>query len=106
MTRRLRIRWIIFLLLAAAVGMAIWYSTRAKPVEVVVKAVERGVVERTVANTRAGTVKACRRAKLSPSVGGQIAKLPIHEGDRVKAGDLLLELWNEDLTAQLKLAAS
>jgi HlyD family secretion protein len=37
-------------------------------------------------------------------VGGQIAKLPIHEGDRVKAGRLLLELWNEDLSAHLKLA--
>jgi len=104
MTRRVRIRWIILLLFVAAAGIAIWYYTRPEPVEVVVKAVERGTVERTVANTRAGTVKACRRAKLSPSVGGQIAKLPIHEGDRVKAGRLLLELWNEDLSAHLKLA--
>jgi len=104
MTRRVRIRWIIFLVVLAALGIAVWYSTRPDPVEVIVKAVELGTVERTVANTRAGTVKACRRAKLSPSVGGQIAKLPIHEGDRVKAGDLLLELWNVDLSAQLKLA--
>jgi HlyD family secretion protein len=106
MTRRIRIRWIILLLLIAALGFAIWYFTRPEPVEVIVKAVERGTVERTVSNTRAGTVKACRRAKLSPSVGGQIAKLPIHEGDRVEAGRLLLELWNEDVAAQLKLAES
>jgi HlyD family secretion protein len=106
MTRRIRIRWIILLLLIAALGFAIWYFTRPDPVEVIVKAVERGTVERTVSNTRAGTVKACRRAKLSPSVGGQIAKLPIHEGDRVEAGRLLLELWNEDVAAQLKLAES
>jgi HlyD family secretion protein len=63
-------------------------------------------VERTVANTRAGTVKACRRAKLSPSVGGQIAKLNIHEGDKVKEGDLLLEIWNQDLVAEVQLAQS
>jgi len=56
-----------------------------------------------VANTRAGTVKACRRAKLSPSAGGQIASLPVQEGDFVKQGQLLLELWNKDLTAQLAL---
>ncbi|MDY6987830.1 MAG: efflux RND transporter periplasmic adaptor subunit [Thermodesulfobacteriota bacterium] len=104
MTRRIRIRWIIFLAVLAALGIAIWHYTRPKPVEVIVKAVELGTVERTVSNTRAGTVKACRRAKLSPSAGGQIAKLPIHEGDRVKAGELLLELWNEDLAAQLELA--
>jgi hypothetical protein len=43
--------------------------------------VERGTVEQTVTNTRAGKVKACRRAKLSPSLGGQITRLPIKEGD-------------------------
>jgi HlyD family secretion protein len=91
-------------LFVAAAGALIWHYTRADPIEVAVKPVEGGTVERTVANTRAGTVKACRRAKLSPSIGGQIAKLPIREGDTVKAGQLLLELWNEDLLAETKLA--
>jgi len=100
------IRWIVLVVVIAAIAVAIWFFTRPKPVEVVVKAVDRGIVERTVANTRAGTVKACRRAKLSPSVGGQIAKLPIHEGDTVKKGDLLLEIWNQDLVAQAQLAQS
>ena len=62
-----------------------------------------GMVEATVANTRAGTVKACRRARLAPPSGGQIARLLVHEGERVSAGQVLLELWNEDLTAQKKL---
>ena len=106
MTRRIRIRWIILILVLVTVGITIWYYTRPEPVEVIVKAVEHGTVERTVANTRAGTVKACRRAKLSPGVGGQITKLPIQEGDRVEAGELLLELWNDDISAQLKLAES
>jgi HlyD family secretion protein len=59
-----------------------------------------------VVNTRAGSVKACRRAALSPAVGGQIATWPVDEGMKVKKGDLLLSLWNEDLQAQLDLAQS
>ncbi|MBW1693996.1 MAG: efflux RND transporter periplasmic adaptor subunit [Deltaproteobacteria bacterium] len=100
------IRWLVLVLVIAAVAGIIWYLTRPEPVEVVLKSVDRGTVERTVANTRAGTVKACRRAKLSPSIGGQIAKLPIHEGDRVKKGDLLVEIWNKDLVAEVKLVKS
>ena len=84
------IRWVLALLAVAGVAFFIWQKTRPKPVEVVVRPVIRGVIEKTVANTRAGTVKACRRAKLSPSIGGQIAHLPIHEGDQVKAGALLM----------------
>ena len=103
MVRRI-LRWFIFLGIIAAVVFIVWHYTRSKPIEVSVKSVTRGTVERTVANTRAGTIKACRRAKLSPSVGGQIAKLPIKKGDIVKKGQLLLELWNEDLAAQIKLA--
>ena len=100
------IRWIILFLVIAVIAVTIWFFTRPKPVDVVVKPVDRGIVERTVANTRAGTVKACRRAKLSPSVGGQIAALNIHEGDTVKEGDLLLEIWNQDLVAQVQLEKS
>ncbi|MCB1772315.1 MAG: efflux RND transporter periplasmic adaptor subunit [Gammaproteobacteria bacterium] len=100
MTRR---RVVFLLLVLTAIGAWYGWSTRSRPVPVTVIAVERGTVEKTVANTRAGTVKACRRAKLSPSVGGQIASLPVGEGDRVKQGQLLLELWNKDLDAQLAL---
>ncbi len=96
--------WLIALLIAAGLAGLIWQQTRPKPVPVSIKPVVRGTVEKTVANTRAGTVEACRRARLSPSVGGQIAVLPIREGDQVAAGDLLLEIWNDDLKAQLEVA--
>ena len=99
-----RFKWVLLLLLVSAVVGAFWHYTRPDPLPVAVKPVTRGLVERTVANTRAGTVKACRRAKLSPSIGGQIALLPVKKGDRVKEGDLLLELWNNDLAAQVMLA--
>lgn len=92
--------FVAFSLLAAV----IWYFTRPEPVRVQLTKVERGMVEATVSNTRAGTVKACRRAKLAPSAGGQIAQLRIKKGERVKADQILLELWNDDLQAQARLA--
>ena len=103
MSKRL-FRWTLVLLIIVAIGLLIRHYTRPQPVAVVVKPITRGTVERTVSNTRAGTVKACRRAKMSPSVGGQIAKLPVKKGDKVKRGQLLLELWNKDLAAQALLA--
>ncbi len=103
---RLRLvkRGLVVAVLLAAAGAAIWYATRPKPIAVLVAPVESGRVETTVANTRAGSVNACRRAKLAPPAGGRIAKLTVHEGSRVKRGDLLLELWNEDLLARERVA--
>ncbi len=100
------LRVAIVLLVLAAVAAALWYATRPDPVPVLVRPVERGRVEETVANTRAGSVRACRRANLAPSTGGQVADLPISEGTRVKKGDVLLALWNDDLAAQVALAES
>ena len=96
-------RLLIVGLLLGLIGAWAWWANRDRPILVAVAPVEKGRVEKTVSNTRAGTVTACRRAKLSPSVGGQIARLPVQEGDTVKRGQLLLELWNKDLTAQLAL---
>lgn len=94
--------WIIGIILIVLAASVLWLN-RSKPVRVVVGQVETGQVAETVANTRAGTVKACRRAGLAPQSGGQIALLDVREGDRVKAGQLLLELWNDDLKAQVDL---
>jgi HlyD family secretion protein len=91
----------VVLVIGAAAGFAVWWSMRPVPIFVGLVAVERGAVVASVANTRAGTVDACRRAGLSPAFGGQIASLPVVDGARVEAGDLLLELWNGDLKAQL-----
>ncbi len=93
--------WLLGLLL---LGAAIWYFTRPEPPRVQLAKVERGPVEASVSNTRAGTVKACHRAKLSAPAGGQIAHLLVKKGERVKSGQILLELWNNDLQAQAGLA--
>ena len=61
-------------------------------------------MESSVSNTRAGTVEACQRSKLSLPIGGQIAKLHVDEGEEVVAGQLLMSLWNEDRAAQVEQA--
>jgi HlyD family secretion protein len=66
--------------------------------------VGRGTVEATVANTRAGTVEACQRTKLSTIAGGRIEVLAVKEGDKVKKGQLLMRLWNDDQQAEQAFA--
>jgi HlyD family secretion protein len=93
----------ILAILIAVISIAIWFITRPDPIEVDLATAEMGLVESTVVNTRAGTIKACRRAKLAPAAGGHIVKLLVKEGDRVEEGQHLLELWNDDLSAQRDL---
>ncbi|HJT50683.1 MAG TPA: efflux RND transporter periplasmic adaptor subunit [Nitrosospira sp.] len=97
-------RVILVVLILAVSTYAIWLATRPEPIEVELATISRGEVEATVVNTRAGTITACRRAKLAPAAGGQIVKLLVKEGDRVEEGQVLLELWNTDLAAQRNLA--
>ena len=94
----------IVVIVAAAIGAGAWWYLKPEPVLVGLAVVERGPVVASVANTRAGTVDACRRAGLAPAIGGQISTLPVADGAIVSAGDLLLELWNEDIRAQLEQA--
>lgn len=94
----------ILVVLAVAAAAAVWWSTRPEPIPVRVAEVSPGRVADTVVNTRAGTVEACRRSYLAPAVAGQIARLPVTEGQRVETGELLLEVWNEDVKARLALA--
>jgi HlyD family secretion protein len=97
-------RTLIVLAFVAAAAAAFWWFTRPQPVAVVVHEIDRGKVEASIANTRAGTVEACLRTKLSTIVGGRIEVLNVKEGDRVRKGQLLMRLWNDDQQAQSALA--
>ncbi len=97
-------RGLIALAIVAVLAGLTFAMTRPKPIAVVVAVAESGKVETTVANTRAGSVTACRRAKLAPPLGGRIDKLFVREGDRVRAGQVLVELWNDDLSARERIS--
>ncbi|MBS3936728.1 MAG: efflux RND transporter periplasmic adaptor subunit [Sulfuritalea sp.] len=91
------------LLLALVLAAGAWLA-RPKPLAVKFHVVTSGPVEATRANTRAGAVEACQRTRLSTIVGGRIEYLGVKEGDRVKKGQLLMKLWNDDQQAQRALA--
>jgi HlyD family secretion protein len=97
-----RIAIVVFMLVA--LGLAFTWLTRSKPIPVTLVEVASGKVEATLANTRAGTIEACLRTKLSTIIGGRIEFLGVKEGDKVKKGQLLLKLWNDDQQAQSTLA--
>ena len=97
-------RFLPLFLILALLGAAIFWFTRPKPLAVSVREVAVGKVESTLANTRAGTVEACQRTKLSTIMGGRIEYLGVKEGDKVKQGQLLLKLWNDDQQANAALA--
>lgn len=77
---------------------------RPSPVPVTIYRAERGVVEERVTNSKAGTVKARRRARLSPEIGGRVSFIGARHGERVEAGEVLLRISDEDLRASLELA--
>src|SRR5512143_830930 len=78
------------------------FAPAAVPVRTVT--VESGRVEETVTNSRAGTVKARRRAKLAPETGGRVIALPHRRGARVRRGEVLLRVDDSLQRAQLSLA--
>ncbi|MCB1906763.1 MAG: efflux RND transporter periplasmic adaptor subunit [Rhodocyclaceae bacterium] len=88
----------------AAIAALVWWLARPEPVAVLVADVEIGDVDATLANTRAGEVESCQRAKLSTIAGGRIEYIGVREGDEVVAGQLLMSLWNEDQQAQQAVA--
>ena len=89
-TKRIKL-FTFLLIISAAIAAAFVWLGKEKPVEVIVKKASTGSVQETVANTRAGTIEACRRAGISPSIGGQIDSLPVKEGDLVEQGQVLME---------------
>ena len=99
-------RWITLAAVLAAALAGSWWLARPVPVVATLVEVAPGTVEALVANTRGGTVIACRRARLAPATGGTIEVLAAREGSVVEPGALLVGLWNRDLLAQVTLAES
>jgi len=74
------------LLLVAAAGLSgylLWRSEMAPPIVGVVRITE---------------------VRLAPEVGGQLAAIKVHKGDRVRAGDVVAELSAIELTASVAQA--
>ncbi len=95
--------FVLISIIGVVVALKIWvFSPEAVVVNVV--RVETGLVEETITNSRAGTVKARQRAHLSSEVGGRVVSVPYNKGDRVKEGDLLLQLNDDAEVSNLEMA--
>ena len=94
----------IFIAVPLLLGLAaaFWWWRQPQPLVVPLLAVERGPVETLVANTRAGTLKACRRTLLSFNQGGQVSERLVEEGQRVEAGQVLMRLRQDQLQARVR----
>jgi len=98
------IKKIIWIILILAASIFIWQLNKSAPLIVETISVDIGLTETSVVNSRSGSITACQRSKLALAVGGQIAAINVKEGQQVKHGDTLLNLWNEDLKAQVNSA--
>lgn len=96
-------KFFILIVIVLILGGSYYFLKQPEPVSVKIYRVEKGPVNAIVANTRVGTVKACRRAFLAPAIGGEVARLLVEEGDVVHKGQILMEVWNDDLKAQVEL---
>jgi HlyD family secretion protein len=78
----------VAVVVAVVAAVAVVQSRKAKGIRVRTAKVERkNLVQLVTAN---GTVQAKTKVELSANIMGQITKLNVEEGDRVKKGDLLL----------------
>ncbi len=93
-------------LLVLVAGAAALRFTLLAPERFPVRAVrvEPGSVESTLANTKAGTVRARRRARMAPETGGRVVEVSYREGEHVEKGAVLLRLNDATQRAQLDLA--
>jgi HlyD family secretion protein len=98
--KRTRRKWIVALLLAAAIGGGTAYHFLHKPDETISvqvdKVTRRDLTETVVAN---GKIQPVTQVMISPEVAGEIVELPVKEGQLVKKGDLLLQIKPDNYRA-------
>jgi len=75
-------------------------STPSQPVSVSAAAVKRGDITSTFALT--GAVTPAQQANLSSVVSGAVTQVPVQIGQRVRAGELLVQIDDSTLQAQLQ----
>ncbi len=93
---------IVFLALALLIVLLRMTVFAPEPIEVRVEPAERGLVQATLTNSKAGTVEARRRSRIAAEIGARVVEIVHREGASVKAGEILVRLAEESLRAKLE----
>lgn len=102
MTRK---KVLIGLGLVVVVGAMIWANFAFKKTEgptVTVEAIKTRALESTV--SASGTIRARRTVNITSEVSGKVVKLSVEEGDRVKAGQFLLQIDPRAVRSRLQIS--
>jgi len=98
--RKWRFRVLVVVGIAAAVFLLKATVLAPEPIPVKTTVVSRGIIDSTVTNSKAGTIRARQRSRLSTEIGGRVVEITHREGDVVAQGELLLLLNDSTLRAQ------
>jgi HlyD family secretion protein len=90
-------------LVLAIIAGVVWYI-RSQPIQVESHLVSNGSVVRSVMGT--GTLEARIRTTISPKIQGRIAEVLVDQGSVVQPGQLLVQLDDEDLAQQVRMATA
>lgn len=90
------------LILALAVVGAMIYWTKFSPMPVSAVTVSKTDIVAEVMGT--GTLEARVTTSIGPKISGRIAEILVDQGDRVKTGEMLVRLEDEELTQQVEIA--
>jgi len=102
MTSRAKAIVIGILVLSAVAGSYWWYRVVATRQVASAVLVRRGTIMATVETT--GKVRSARQVELSLPFGGRVKRVAVSVGDKVEAGQLLLELEAPDAERQVREA--
>jgi len=97
-----RHRWIVLFVVILVIGGVGWYVSRNAGLREDVSA-RLGIAPHPSGWIASGFIEA-EQVSLAPEIAGRIAALPVDEGSEVRAGDMLLRLEDDILSAQVELA--
>ncbi|HEY6000318.1 MAG TPA: efflux RND transporter periplasmic adaptor subunit [bacterium] len=101
-------KWLVLAAVLLLVGGGLWWwkksadAKKAAEKPVATAAIERGPIRQTVAST--GKIVSNLDVEIKCKASGEIVKLPFDVSDRVRKGDLLLELDPRDMAQAVRQA--
>lgn len=95
-------RWLVFALVLAALGTAVWFLRRPPIVRAKTETVRRHDLDDRVSSVGVGFVEASRRVAVQAESMARVKEIKVQRGQRVHAGDVLVVLDDRDIRDQMR----